>query len=420
MGLLLTFLVMICVVSYFVNNKELLSPAFIFSLSFVYCGTWALAYKNKWGTEFGLNTGLVIGGGVLIYFIVTTLVRLRSTDGGNYIAPAPVKEIEIAQWKLWVFLAVCIVIVWGYIRALQETTGINSINKAILEYKLASLTGDSPYSLPHWVNYGRYMVMASGYWFAYIFARDIFVKRKEKIVILLIIGLSLFVYFLTGGRSGCINQLLAIVAIYMVFMMQKKQVGMFLSMRAFLLVAVIVVIGLYSFQSMGHLMGRTVKYNVFDYLAMYGGAQFHNLNLLITERLANITREPFGGQTFRNILTLFTGYYYYDLPFIHANGYFLGNVGTTFYGLVYDFGYTGAMVMTTVMAFVTQIVYEKTKQSSNKSNRVPLVVVFWGYIFSAIVFAFFSDWFYENIASLTFIQYAVYWVIFNLFFCETL
>lgn len=420
MGILVLILILLLIISYFLNKEEILSPAVIFSGSFVYCGLWALAYKEKWNTVLSFNTCLVIGFGVFIYVFTTTIVRMvmeRNKTVSSTFSVAPITPIEIDNWKLILFLLFSLIITIGYTRALKSTTGIQSISQAVTAYKQASQSSTMPYSLPRWVNYGRTIVNASGFWFAYVIARNLYVQKKEKLITWAIMLVSMYCFSLTGGRSGSINQLLSLFIIYMVFKMQEKKSGRFLSIKQITLLIMAIIIGLLVFQSLGHLMGRTVKYNLFDYLALYGGAEFHNLNLFINNRLQGIIHPFFGSQTFRNLIAPFVGSYYFDLPFIHSNGYFLGNVGTTFYSLLYDFGYMGCMIMVAIMAIFSQYYYERIKGSPSPKKTVSIKLVFWGYIFNAFVFAFFSNWFFENTVSITFLEYLLYWFVFNLIFC---
>lgn len=423
MGILFIFLVLLTVACYVVNKEEVLAPSLLFSAAFVFSGAWALAYREKWSTVLSLETCLVIGVGVLVYALTTWFIRLISgrVHVGSAFGTPPTTAINLPTVRAWFFLAFCTFIAVFYARALMNTTGISSLGSAITTYRQASVSGSTvSYSLPSWINYGRNVVNASGYWFAYIIARDLYVNHKTPLVNLLIMIVSMFDYSLSGGRMGAVTQLLAIACIYLSFKMQEKKSGRFLSARQILLILFLVVIVLFSAQGIGHLMGRTVQYNAFDYIAIYVGAEFHNLNVFVVNRLGAVDNSIFGGQTFRNLLNPFMYAkgqgYYYDLPYINSNGYFLGNVGTTFYAPLYDFGFVGCMMAVAVMAAITQLNYQAVKLCNHVQNKVPFRMVFYGYIFNTVIFGFFSDWFYENTVSLVFIEYLLFWWLFNLYF----
>lgn len=417
-------LIFLGILSYFLNKGEIIAPSFIFSMSFIYSGIWAWSYKNKWLTKLSINTCMVILLGVFIYIVFTFITRryyeVHNHNRKNF-GVAPRSIIYIEKWKEYVYLFVSAVIVFLYVKAIKNTTGINELSSAITVYKQAALAGNSPYGLPGWINYARNMISAGGYWFAYLIARDVFVAKKTSLTRILIFLLSMYSFSLSGGRSGAITQVLAVICIYAVFTMQEKKSVFFVPFRYFILGIIIFILGIVFFQQLGFLLGRTVQHNNLDYIAMYSGSQFHDLNELIVKRYGMIDRSIFGSQTFRNVIatvlaTKGKGYYYYDLPYIFSNGYFLGNVGTTFYATLYDFGYIGCMIMTAIMATFSQILYEKVKRNNNDGN-ISLSLVFFGYIFNTFVFAFFSDWFYENTVSIVFIQYLFWWWIFKFFFC---
>lgn len=423
MGILFICLVLLAIAFYLLSKEEVLAPSFLFSASFVFSGAWALAYREKWGTILSFKTCLVIGVGVLVYGSVALLIQLVSNQiriGKDYGAP-PVEAIQLPPARTWLFLAFCSIVTVFYAKALMNTTGMGSLSSAVTAYRQASVEGSNvSYGLPTWINYGRNIVNASGYWFAYIIARDFFVKHKTSLVNLLIFIVSMVDYSLSGGRMGAITQLLAVACIYLTFEMQEKKTGRFLSGRQIVVIVLIMVLILLGAQGLGHLMGRTVKYNTFDYIAMYVGAEFHNLNVFVTTRLGGVHSIIFGAQTFRNLLNPFMYAkgqgYYYDLPYIHANGYFLGNVGTTFYAPLYDFGFVGCMIMVAIMAIVTQLNYQSVKLFDHRQNNVPFRLVFYGYIFNTVIFAFFSDWFFESTISLVFIEYLIFWWLFKVYF----
>ena len=174
------------------------------------------------------------------------------------------------------------------------------------------------------------------------------------------------------------------------------------------------------------IMGRNMQSNsIFDYLSVYLGAEVKNLDLFLQEK-NNIEKNTiWGSQTFIAIIATwgkkigFNGYHEYklDLPFRSVNGVGLGNVYTTFYPYIYDFGYIGCIVLVAIMAILSQVCYEIIKKIRGKKN-VQICVLIYGVIYSCLLLSFFSNKFFENIFSMNFIKYIVIWFLLNLVFCE--
>ena len=135
--------------------------------------------------------------------------------------------------------------------------------------------------------------------------------------------------------------------------------------------------------------------------------------------------EIWGSQTFVSIIRwlgpkfgIENYYYQLDLPFRRINGFSLGNVYTTFYPYIYDFGYLGEICLVVLMAIIVQCVYEICKRTKLK-NSPSIPILLYGYMYSSIVLSFFSNKFYEN----TFTRNAlivipVSWIVYEIFFCK--
>ena len=109
--------------------------------------------------------------------------------------------------------------------------------------------------------------------------------------------------------------------------------------------------------------------------------------------------------------------YKLDLPFRNINGLNLGNVYTTFYPYIYDFGYIGEFLLVLIMAIISQVIYELTKNA--KTNTHPLLsVLVYSNIINCLILSFFSNKFYENIISIEMIKKVIFWILLNLTFCE--
>ena len=68
--LLFVFLFLILALSYYIYQKEILAPSFIFSASFFFSSIWAMAYSKRWELGLHFETFFLLVGGALEFLIV--------------------------------------------------------------------------------------------------------------------------------------------------------------------------------------------------------------------------------------------------------------------------------------------------------------------------------------------------------------
>ncbi|WP_353057365.1 oligosaccharide repeat unit polymerase [Lactiplantibacillus pentosus] len=88
----------------------------------------------------------------------------------------------------------------------------------------------------------------------------------------------------------------------------------------------------------------------------------------------------------------------------------LGNVYTTFYAFLYDFGYKGVVVLVMLMSLVSQFIFGKVRQFSRQGD-ISIYALIYGRIAVCLILSFFSDKFYEGIFAITFIKTVIWWII---------
>ena len=79
--------------------------------------------------------------------------------------------------------------------------------------------------------------------------------------------------------------------------------------------------------------------------------------------------------------------------------YDLGNVYTTFYAFIYDFGFLGVVSLTGFMAIVCVWLYNKVNYVDLISNKISLYVICYAYLLNDIVMLPFSNRFYETMVN---------------------
>lgn len=421
--LILLFLVLIIFKIY---NKDVFEPSFLFSISFLILSLMALLNNNKWNLNLHLNTFLVVVLGViefvLVCFIVKTIYQKKFLKEEKYGAPKLIKipyYFEIPYFFLSIII--CIVFALYIISVVNvDIKSIKDISNAIgiFDYLSKFTENYDTVKLPFLVSNSRFAIIAIGSIFNYVIINNYFVNKKFKLIEIGISLVALISTFLDGSRTGAFYYVFAIIAMIFILRNKKNNYKNNFNFIIFKNIFIISAIFILSFLPLAKLLGRnTNNINTFDYISIYCGAQLKNLDIALQEDDFPKKSSIFGSQTFytlnKTLGTKFNlknyGPYHVDTPFRRINGYNLGNVYTTFYAYIYDFGYFGEFVLVFVMAFISQLIYEKTKES--KKNRISLSILMYSFISNMLIMSFFSNKFYENIFSTIFIKNILIWIV---------
>lgn len=433
---LLICLSILLIGSFILNKKDIISPSVTFCASFCFSCIWAAIYAKKWELELHSNTFFVIVGGVIEFVIISFFIQCMFSffaKKSEAYQKVKLKKIEINSFKKISFLVFCILTFIYTIYAIVKVTDGNfgNIGAALDKYNSMLKFSKEPVVLPKVLNLFRYSIKGAGYWFIYVIINNYLVDKKIDFLSILIVIMSMACELATGSRGGAMNMGFAFVAIFFTLLNKKNNFVKSINFKTIILIVLIGSISLITFQTVGTLLGRkasssssVVAMKTTDYLAVYCGAEIKNLDMFLQEEhIKNNT--IWGSQTFVSVIRWLgprfgvKNYYYaLDLPFRKVNGFSLGNVCTTFYPYIYDFGYFGEVVLVGGMAIIVQCIYEICKRK--KFKNVPLIsVLMYGYIYSSIILSFFSNKFYEN----TFTRNAlivipISWIAYEILFCK--
>ena len=425
--LLFISLLIMFYVSFIYNKKDVIAPAVVFCFGFLFQSIWAVAYAKKWDLGLHINTFLTIFLGVL-EFIVTCIIikKLYYKYKKNERRYSKIEKIEIESWKKKAFIIFSsfVILINLYFIIILVNGDITNIAESITKYNKALKFGESAFGkMPFIVNNLRIVVIYSGYWFLYVIINNYLCERIIKKDELVIIILCLIASIITGSRGDAFMILISGIVFFLIISNRKNKFKTIFDFKKIKMISIIGAVFLLTFLLFANLLGRKEKTNMIDYLSIYCGAEIKNLDFYLQEDKVDNNRI-IGSQTFYSILYSYgnrfdsenIGKYKLDLPFREVNGYNLGNVYTTFYPYIYDFGYVGVFILIFIMAAISQLIYEKIFYLKIK---VPsLVILVYGVIFSSLLFSFFSNKFYEYIFSIGFIKMIITWMICGYFFCR--
>lgn len=431
--LLFILLLILIIINILINKKDPIAPSVIFNFSFLFCTFWCLINYKIWNLKsLHIYTFLTILIGVLVYSITCTLIseinknKVKSKNNEEYYVKSKLKIIELPKWiKIVTIILELLTIIFLVYNVLKVTNGtISNFLTYLKEYDHIVKFSNKIVRIPKLLSIMITLSTMLSYYFIYILINNFLLTRKIDFLLLITIVLSMILQLSTGGRNGAVNIVLASIAIFIfLYRKNKSNILKINKKTAIILLTIIIFSGLMLFPISTKLVGRENKKSAIEYLSIYCGAEIKNLDIYIKERENKEYNHQKGNQTFIYLIEFVGkrfGYernYKLDLPFRSVNGHSLGNVYTTFYQFIYDYGYFGVVWCTVIMASITQLIYEKGKKSKIK-NIPNIYIIIYGYIISSILLSFFSNKFYEQNFGGSLFYGIIIWMILNYYLKE--
>ena len=160
------------------------------------------------------------------------------------------------------------------------------------------------------------------------------------------------------------------------------------------------------------LMGRENDLELFHYIFVYVGAPLVNLDNYLAFKPDDSVSSIFGEQTFRGLYAYIAKWTNneslifptIDLFTFSNNGIEIGNVYTTFYSFIYDFGYAGFIPLILIIALYYIFTYQKLKSNNLKLKNVNFSLFIYAYLFNDLIMLAFSNRFYTTISDPSFFK----------------
>ncbi|WP_301049701.1 O-antigen polymerase [Lactobacillus intestinalis] len=401
-------LLVLLIFAYFLNEREVVAPGVIFTASFFIASIFALLNVKKWSLILDYHTFLVIILGVLEFVAISSIISLLKLKDSKILSCSNTNNKEILytkkkSWFLYIIIIVELFNIWMMIKYIKEASGISNLSMAMNYLREQSFLENSAVKKMPWLTaFGSTFNMSVGLFFEYILAKSFFNKRLFSWPIAIIAILGILTPFLNSSRGVSIFLIIALL-IDIYFASREHNIdNSHRNGKYIIIVLIIGIVVLSLLQWSASLLGRNVdNFTPFDYISNYIGAQIKNLDIFIRTTSFPVKEDIFGKQTFYSILPTLSkilglniNTYQLDLPFQVVNGNSLGNVYTTFYPWLYDFGYTGVIVLTAVMAIISQLIFNVAKVEKNADISVAQII--YSYVGSFIALSFFSNKFFEN------------------------
>ena len=417
-------LVCICLISLFfailnlfLTKNDFFNPAVIFPLLFLIQGIFnifALTYLNL---EFHVEVLIILLISYLLFTIFNfiNLGRRHREISGFYLDNLSVnKPIAVPKYVYYLAILLFVVVIYFQYRRLGQVAAVSGLGGASLTEKIALydklIKFDSKHfstlniNLPRIVSNLSIITQAFGYLIAYKIVQNFISNKTFQMLDFSIIILLVGQMYLGGSRSPIFRLVTFIFFLFYILNLNKGYTRE--QMRKVLrkiVQASIVVIALFTISLT--LYGRAVEYNVFHYLYIYLGAPLYNLDLFIQKYQFPVVQDYFGSQTFISFWNYWLPKHNLQsielyLPFVRYNStYELGNVYTTFYQFLYDFGYIGLCVLMAIISFYYTTIYRSIRISSHK-NILTMTLFMYAFLFNDLIMLIFSNRFYETILNI--------------------
>lgn len=428
MSFIITFLLIfsILLLNYKLNNKEICSPSVIFSASFfLLMINGALNYHDMDFHMLSWKTcGVLVFG--LFFFSLGTIPLLPVCNkmGLNNNKKKININSNIGKNKLFFFLLFELIVLLFNVIIL----GINTSNFSdVLGDIRNSTVNNGIGTLPKYITASNMISFMGGIFFSAQIPQ--FVKTKKKIkAIMTILGFafSIIISFSGGSRGSAIVLLSSLFFNYVLDYYKSHNWTKKINLWKLVLCVLLVIPFLVVFKEISLLMGQkqVEAMTLSSYTFVYIGAQLKNLDMALTLYNNIDCSNVFGQETFRTFVNFYSKYFgdgkyaNYDLylPFNHYDGIGLGNVYTTFYPYLRDFGYLGILICPLIMGFISEFLYFKTKEFAIRNDGVSIWNLLWCWTSFCLAFSFFSNKFYENIFTINICSYLLAAVIVLIFF----
>lgn len=412
--------------NFFINNKELTSPAVLFSFSFVVLMIFAFInysdlglYSLNWRTSFVIIIGI-------LSFMLGTLPFVKMTNRISFFFNEE-KGVRINQKvsvnKLLIFL------LFGFFILILNTKylGISTENYSSILGDIRDSTVNSGSGvLPKYLVFSNMIMLMGGIFFSIELPRFFIEKDYIKVFLSLVIFLLSILISFSGGSRG--SSLILIISLIFNSILESYKNNKLrkIKISSIIKVFLIIIVLLYLFKESAVILGQTqvADFSFSRYILLYVGAQLKNLDMALTYQNIINSSNVFGQETFRSFVKFFSnligsglyGDYKLFLPFNYYNGISLGNVYTTFYSFLRDFGYFGVIICSMLMGVISEYLYYLAKKFNSWNDGVSIWNILLSWSSFCLLFSFFSNKFYENIFSLDILNYIVASIVVLIFF----
>ena len=419
-------LLLLTIAALVINKKDVVSPEFLFTAPFAFSSVYLLINTSRWNVNLHFNSILLISAGVLSLFLGSFIGKtickkihpFQPSRIGLNINKSE-NKISINESIFFLFVSLIelltIVLCIAKIREIAHSLGTyGTLSEEIYRYRNHSVYSSYSTSLGRGLDWLYQLNLALGYISGYRISYKIASRQRPSITLCTCFVLSVLTGLIKGGRQTTIQMAVAF-AFYLFYFMRKENRIVFSKKTIIIGFSLIAIVSV-SFWLLGMLLGRKQNADLFQYLAVYFSGGLRNFDEWIQKphelpsifgKMTFINIYPYLGRKFKVPEWVYT----YDLPYLKANGRNSGNIYTTFYSFMYDFGIPGVIILSLLIGLISRIIYSMCYKNEKDDININLFVLLYGYVTYTLLFSFFSNKFYEGLVKQSFIKMFIILVI---------
>lgn len=398
--ILLIFELFLFFIAFYFSQRDIMAPSSVFCIMFIVSTTFAILNINNWNTTFDFNTTVLIATGMMAFVFAEIFFRYMFCGQlrGKYtvIEDHDQAPISMNPWILDLIIVFDIAIIFLYLQSIIKAVGgsMTDINSYFHAYRVMGINsmedeGVSVTSGP--INSALRFVNGFGYMSAFMLMRNIVqknAKTSDQIKYLLITILSVLPSMMSGGRTGILRMLSAVLILYYICWHQKYGWTKNLSWKYVRigLIGFFVLAPTFYF-SLG-LLGRITNRTLTDYISDYLASSIFLLDQYLknpTQRTSWGEESLYGVRKVLAALGIGENSTKYNLEFRNL-GIGRSNVYTFFRRPLHDFGLVGMYVFVILIAFFFAWIYYKKIKYQKRENCTGYAITYC-YIFYWIVCA---------------------------------
>lgn len=398
---------------YLLLKRDLVNPAFLFTLGFFIASLVLSCFIQKWKVELHWTTFIVINIGNIGCFLGAFISSeiSKSSMRASLVDVKSVPIILISQKGLVFLFFLQLVIYLIRIVLMQKYYG-GSIDAALVTHTMALKSGtERIFVMPHGLNFFYSVSCLVGFVSAFLFPYYLMfekIPQRYKFWLGANYILCLIGSLLSSGRTAMLLMLVSYFVFYLITMnLRDKNIKIAKILKIF----GIIFCFLYFFQFVGSLIGREDSDNQWtDTVGVYIGAEIQNLDEFIEDHNFVYSGENMGFVSFIPFYKRYSSsidsekldeYRRSFLDFSIRNDYYLGNVKTALQCYWHDFGFTGTFIVCFFIGLFMQWLYIQVLNSRIfwVEGRMSPCVFVYSLLIGRCFMSFFSEHFFVSVAS---------------------
>lgn len=425
---LLLFLILLLMV----YGGDFAEPSVLFVLGFALSVFNGLTNYKAWNFDLSLQTCLVVMVGAVVFMAVAYGVKalFRAIVVGD-VSSRKYREPQNITLPLWVYVAglmfTClsfIIVSRGIIALTLPYGGDGSLSKAIGLYDHLNKFSTEGVSISGIASLLYLATNAMAYVWLFLAMRSFVVRTLKKDYLALANTLAVIpMTLISGGRNSLIQLGVAAFAYWILFRRQNNHWrGVRLRFHTVAFFMVIVLAGLALFKPLLSLMGRNPgESTIYEYLSIYIGAPMKNLDAFLTGSMnpaLAVKSMKWGDMTLASTYASFPQIFGHTIidwlswqPFQRYGNVDLGNVFTTYYAFIFDWGIAGALLAVAFIAALSQLCYESAVYALQYgTGGILLSMMLYGAVSYCCAFSFFSNRWMSTMLNQIMLKNIIIWI----------